>query len=210
MKEKIHYVIEAVLAVAVIILFILQFSGKKSDSTERFSESNASFGEAMPVAYINIDSIFSNYTYSTDLNEQFTRMYENSQANLTERMRKLQADAENFQRKIQTGTFLSEERAIAERDRIAKSDEEYRRLEQKLSQDLNNEQIRISEELRNAIITNLREFNIDKKFHIIYGKAGDNILYADDAYNITEEAIKYLNMKYAGSPQAAAAAGENK
>ena len=203
MKEKIHYVIEAALAVAVVILFIFQFSGNKSDSTESFSGSEVSFGEAMPMAYINVDSLMLNYTYSIDLNEQLMRKFENSQANLTERMRKLQADAEGFQRKVQTGSFLSQERAEAERDRIVKSEEEYRRLEQKLSQDFNDEQVRMNEELRNTIITNLREFNKDKKYHIVYGKLNDNILYADEAYNITEDVIKFLNMKYAGSPQVA-------
>ena len=206
MKEKIHYVIEAALAVAVIILFIFQFSGNKHDSTGSISGGEVSFGEAMPMAYINVDSLMLNYTYSIDLNEQLMRKFENSQANLTERMRKLQADAEGFQRKVQTGSFLSQERAEAERDRIVKSEEDYRRLEQKLSQDFNDEQLRVNEELRNSIITNLREFNKDKKYHIVYGKMNDNILYADEAYNITDEVIKFLNMKYAASP----AVGESK
>ena len=201
MKEKIHYVIEAVLIVAVIILFVFQFSGNKNYSTGNTSVgSEVSFGEAMPIAYINVDSLIENYTYSTDLNEQLTRMYENSQATLVERGRKLQTEMENFRSKAQTGSFLSQERAELEEARIIKLREEFQNLEQKLTQDFNNEQIRVNTEIRNTIITNLREFNKDKKFHVIYGKMGDNILYADEAYNITDEAIKFLNMKYVASP----------
>ena len=200
MKEKIHYVIEAVLAVAVIILFVFQFSGNKNDSTEKVPIGEVSFTESMPMAYISIDSLWMNYTYSIDLNDQLMRKYENSQANLTERMRKLQADYENFQRKVQTGSFLSEERAIQERDRLTKSHEDLQILEQKLAQEFSDEQGRTNEELRNMIITNLREYNKDKKYHIIYGKLSDNILYADEVYNITDEVVKFLNMKYAASP----------
>ena len=202
MKEKIHYVIEAVLAVAVIILFVFQFSGNKNDSTGNTSEGgDVSFGEYMPMAYIDVDSLIQNYTYSIDLNEQLMRKYENSQATLTERGRKLQVEMENFQRKVQTGTFASQERAESERDRIVKMEEDYQMLQQKLAQDFNNEQVRVNTEIRNTIITNLRDFNKDNKFQVIYGKMGDNILYANEAYNITNESIKFLNMKYAASPQ---------
>ena len=201
MKEKIHYVIEAALAVAVIILFVFQFSGNKNVSTGNTpGGGEVSFGEAMPISYIDIDSLIENYTYWIDLNEQLMRKYENSQATLAERGRKFQADYESFQRKVQTGAYLSEERAVQDRDRILKSQEELQLLEQKLTQDINDEQVRVNREIRNTIITNLREFNKDKNFHIIYGKTGDNILYADETYNITDEAIKFLNMKYAGSP----------
>ena len=200
MKEKIHYAIEAVLAVAVIILFVFQFSGDKEPASVTVSNSGTTFGDVIPMAYVDVDSLTANYTYSIDLNEQLMKKYENSQANLTERMRKLEADAESFQRKVQTGSFLSEERAIAERDRIVRSEADLQNLQQKLAREFDEERFRIVEELRNTIVANLRELNKDKKYHIVYGKMNDNILYADDAYNITAEVVNFLNMKYATSP----------
>ena len=200
MKEKIHYVIEAVLAVAVIILFVFQFSGDKKPATANVSESEISFGDVMPVAYIDIDSLMSNYTFSIDLNELLMKKYENSQAVLTERARKLQADAENFQRKLQTGSFLSEERAIQDRDRLMKAEEDYRAYEQKLALEFEEERLNVNEELRKAVISILSEFNKENKYHIIYGRKNDNILYANDSYNVTAEAIKFFNMKYMASP----------
>ena len=200
MKEKIHYVIEAVLVVAVVILFVFQFSDNKKPVDTVVPESESMSKSAVTMAYIDIDSLMTNYTYSVDLNEQLMKKSENTRATLTVKARKLEADAQDFQRKAQTGSFLSEERMMSERDRIMKSEEDYRTLEQKLAHEFTEEQIRISEELRNTIVANLREYNKDKKYLIIHGKMNDNILYGDESCNITAEVISFLNMKYAASP----------
>ena len=206
MKEKVHYAIEAILAVAIIILFVFQFSDNKKSSGANtvVSENRETSGEIMPMAYIDIDSLMSNYTYSIDLNEQIAKRVENSRANLTERIRKLQAEAAEFQRKYETNSFLSQERAIAEQERLMKKQEDLQALELKMSQELGEEEMRLGEELRNTIISQLREYNKGKGYHIVYGKKNDNILYADDAYNITAEVIEFLNRQHAASPAARA------
>lgn len=202
MKEKVHYVIEAVLAVAVVILFILQFSGGKKSITTAASvtEGESASESAMPIAFIDVDSLMSNYTYSIDLNEQNTKKVENSRAILTEKLRKLQVDATDFQRKAETGAFLSRERMEAEQQRLMKRDQELQELQAQMSQELGEEQLRMNEELRKMVITQLTEFNKGKGYHIVYGKMNDNILYADEAYNITKEVIDFLNRQYASSP----------
>ncbi len=205
MKEKVHYVIEAVLVVAVIILFILQFSdGKKSvvDDNASVVEDGSVSKHSMLVAFVDVDSLISSYTYSIDLNEQITRKFENSRASLTEKLRKLQAEAADFQRKAETGAFLSPERMESEQQRLMKKDQELQELQAQMSQELGEEQLRINEELRNTIVSQLREYNKEKGYNIIYGKKNDNILYADDAYNITREVIDYLNRQRASSPAA--------
>jgi lipoprotein len=44
----------------------------------------------------------------------------------------------------------------------------------------------------------LKEYNKDKKYSIILAKSGDNILYADPAYNITDDVVKGMNQAYKG------------
>jgi outer membrane protein len=203
MKEKIHYVIEAALGIAVIILFVLFFSNnRKTDFSGTHSlDSSLITAGSMPMAYIDVDSLMQNYQYSIDLNEQITRKYENSRANLTEKLRRLQSEAADFQRKIETGSFLSQERAQSEQQRLVKKQEELQQLEVQLSQELGEEQMRLNEELRKTIISQLKEFNRNKGYHVVYGKINDNILYADDAYNITNEVIGFLNKNYTAAPE---------
>ena len=202
MKEKIHYVIEAVLIIAVIVLFVFQFSGNKKSSNDgsNSTDSKASSESVMPVAYIDIDSLMQSYTYSIDLNEQLAKKLENSNANYTEKVRKLQADAAEFQRKYETNSFLSQERAQAEHDLIMKKQEELRTLEANLAQEFEEERFRMSEELRLTIIAQLLEYNKSKGYQIIYGKRNDNILFAAESFNITAEVIEFLNKQYTASP----------
>ena len=201
MKEKIHYAIEAVLAVAVIILFALQFSGDKKTSkpTMVISDEGGTSG-FMLIAYIDLDSLMSTYTYSIDLNEQLVKKYENSNASLTERYRKLQTEVNDYQRKLETGSFLSRERAEAEQQRLTRKHEELEQLKVQYSQEIEEERFRSNGVLRTTIQELLQEYNKDRGYHIIYGRLNDNIMYADDAYNITAEVIEFFNRRYASSP----------
>jgi outer membrane protein len=46
----------------------------------------------------------------------------------------------------------------------------------------------------------LEEFGKEKKVHLIFGIQGNgNIMYADDAYNFTQEAVQFANSKYEGN-----------
>ena len=202
MKEKLHYAIEAVLVIAVIILFVLQFSNtrKSSNSGSAISEGKEASGDFMPVAYIDIDSLLLNYTYAIDLNEQMVKKRENATANLVEKGRKFEVEAADFQRKYETNAFISPERAKSEYDRIMKKQEDLQNLKTQLDQELFNENMRVNEEIRRTIITQLREYNKDNNYQIIYGKMNDNILYSDEAYNITSVVIEFLNKQYAVSP----------
>ena len=202
MKEKIHYVIEAALAIAVVVLFVLQFSDHKKPAIVNavVTDSILAPGGAMPIAYIDVDSLMSDYTYSIDLNEQMTKKYENSRANLTEKLRKLQSEVTDFQRKVETGAFISRERAESEQQRLMKRDQDLQTLQAEMSQELGEEQLRMNEELRKTIITQLLEYNKGKGYQMIYGKMNDNILYANETYNITREVIDFLNRRYSASP----------
>ena len=67
--KNINYVINGVLAVAVVILYIMQFSGKKESSVTRTFASAGDTTALLPIAYVNVDSLLLNYNYSKDLNE---------------------------------------------------------------------------------------------------------------------------------------------
>lgn len=199
MKEKIHYAIEAVLAVAVIILFVLQFTGNKniSGTNMTFTDMEGA-SEFMSIAYIDIDSLMTTYAYSMDLNEQIAKKIENSQATFTVRARQLQKEYDDFQRKIETNSFLSRERAEAEQKSIQKKAQDLDQYQAQLEQELALERFNVQQDLRNTLIVQLAEYNKDKKYHIIIGN-NDIILYSNKEYNITAEAIEYLNRRYASS-----------
>jgi outer membrane protein len=197
-------VVEGVLLIAVIILFVLVLPGKGGSTSTASTAGDDSdvVGKTLPIAYVDVDSLLQNYNYAIDLNEQMSKKYENSRANMTEKLRRLQAEGAEFQRKYETNAFLSRERAEAEQQRLLKKQEELQKLEAELTKELADEQTRMNEDLRQTIITQLRQYNKDKHYHIIYGKINENIIYAENAYNITAEVIDYLNRQHAVSPLA--------
>ena len=71
-------------------------------------------------------------------------------------------------------------------------------LQQRLQNELLTEQSKYSKVLHDSIANYLARYNKDKKYSIIFSKSGDNLLYADKAYDITKEVISGLNKAYKG------------
>ena len=71
-------------------------------------------------------------------------------------------------------------------------------LQQRLGNEFNAEQEKYNKALHDSIDHFLAVYNKDKKYSIILSKSGDNLLYADKAYDITDEIIAGLNKAYKG------------
>ena len=68
---------------------------------------------------------------------------------------------------------------------------------QKLSSDVKQQ---INSQAWERLNAYLEEFGKQKNVHLIFGIQGNgNIMYADDAYDFTNEAIQYANTKYEGN-----------
>ena len=106
--KNINYVINGVLAVAVVILFIMQFSDKKESTvTKTFAAGESDSLSLLPIAYVNVDSLLLNYNYFKDLNEQLMKKEENSRANVNQQARNLQTEVQEFYRKVENNAFNS-------------------------------------------------------------------------------------------------------
>ena len=195
--RNINYVINGVLAVAVVILYVMQFSDKKESGVTRTFASAEDATAFLPIAYVNVDSLLLNYNYSKDLNEIILKKQENSRANITQKARSLESEMKDFQRKIENNAFLTRERAEQEQQRLLKKQEELQNLDNQLAQELMQEQQKMNEQLRDTIVSQLRAFNQDKGFQVIFSNTvGDNILLAGDTYDITAELLEFLNRNY--------------
>jgi len=201
MREKIHYAIEAALALAVIVLFVFHFTAdKKSPETNMTFINEESETEIMKVAFIDTDSLLYNYSYAIDLNEQLMKYIESSQAKITAEERKWMAEAQDYQLKLENHSFLAPERQQMAEQSLMKKREDLQKMAEELNQEFSQRQFKMNETITNTIITQLKEYNKSKGYHFIYGKTADNILYANEIYNITSEVIDYLNKHYAANP----------
>ena len=144
--------------------------------------------EGMKIAYVEVDSI---KDYSLILQKKG----QNIQNTLEAKQRQLQAAAANFQQKVQQNAY-TQEQAQSIGAGLQKQQNDLQVLNQRLSNEFQVETEKYNKALRDSIQHFLAEYNKDKKYALILSKAGDNILYANESYNITKDVIAGLNKAY--------------
>ena len=150
----------------------------------------------LKIAYVDIDTLLTNYDLWIELNEEMIRKEENVRATLNEKAKKLQADYEEFERKLNNNAFATRERAEAEQNRILKQREDLEILQERLTNELAIENNKNSLLFRDSINAYVRDYNKTHGYNIILSRLGDNILYIDNAMNITQEITDGLNARH--------------
>jgi len=195
--KQLSTVLNGILLLAVIILYALHFSGKKEAVVEASDQAVQADGVIYPVAFINTDSLLLNYNFAKEVNDQLMSKEEASRADYAEKAKIFQQDAVDFQRKVQTNAFLSQDRFNKERDRLAKAEQDLQILNQRLSSELMQEQDKLNRQLRDTLDSYLKEFAKDKPYKVILSNTmGDNVLYGSDGVDITQEITDALNARH--------------
>ena len=109
----------------------------------------------------------------------------------------------NFQQKLNNNGFQSREQAASVQNAIQRQQNDLQQLQARLESELANETAKFNEALRDSLNNFLKAYNKDKKYDIILSKAGDNILFADKKFDITQDIINGLNKRYKPSAKKA-------
>lgn len=198
--KKTSIILKGCLVLAIGLIFA-QCSNKDNKAANNSAAVSGVQGSTnMKIAYVEIDSLLTKYNFWNDLNEMMIQKEENIRTTLNERAKSLDADAKEFQRKLENNGFATRERAEQEQMRLYKQQQDLQALQQKLSDELAAENQKNSLQLRDSINSFLKIFNKDKGYDLIISNSGfDNLLYANPAYNITNEIIEGLNSRYTPS-----------
>ena len=151
----------------------------------------------MKIAYVEVDSIMSQYKFCKEYSLILQKKGQNIQNTLAQKQQALQAAAANFQQKVQQNAYTREQ-AEGVNASLQKQSNDLQMLNQRLSAEFQNETEQFNKALRDSIQHYLASYNKDKKYSIIFSKQGDNLLYADKAYDITNDIIAGLNKAYKG------------
>lgn len=150
----------------------------------------------LKIAYVDIDTLLTNYKLWIELNEEMIRKEENIRTTLNEKAKDLQADFEEFERKLNNNGFVTRERAESEQNRILKKRQDLEQLQERLSNELAIENNKNNVLFRDSINAFINDYNKVKGYNVILSRIGDNILYIDSDMNITQEIIDGLNARY--------------
>ena len=145
------------------------------------------------IAYVEVDSIMSQYKFCKDYSLILQKKGQN-----------IQNAAANFQQKVQQNAYTREQ-AEAIQAGLQRQNNDLQALNQRLSTEFQAETDKYNKALRDSIQHFLTSYNKDKKYTLILSKAGDNLLYADKALDITNDVIAGLNKAYKPTAETKAA-----
>ncbi len=193
--KKMRNLIMGLAALSCIMMFAQCAGNQNGQTTE--GTATPSVVSDMKVAYVEIDTLLSKYNFCIDLNEAMVKKSENVRLQLNQKAQDLQKQQQEFQTKYQNNAFLSAERAQQEYNRINKLSEDLQTLSDKLQSELAAESEKNNLQLQDSIKNFLKEYNKAKGFTLIISNTGmDNLLYADQALDITQEVLDGLNARY--------------
>lgn len=186
-------VVSVVLFVAVAVLYVLHFTGS-SDANQTGKVEPVVGNGSTKIAYIKADSVILNYALSQDLHDEFTKKQEAYTTEYAGKRQTFEKEAAAFQEKLQRGGFLTEQRAVQERDRLMGKEQEIVKLDQELSTKLSEIQQENNKKILDAVMAYLEEYNEQAGYDYIL--TGASVLIGDEATNITSRVLAELNARY--------------
>jgi len=187
-------ILNAVLLVAVAVLFYLHFSSTKpakKEATVAGAKVEAASNDNFRVGYFEWDSVENNIGLFKQIQEELKQKDE-SFANAKMRMR------QEYQNKINSYSQkqLSQTESEAATQEIKNLEKRISNDMQRMDQEMQELQMRKTNEVRLKIEEFLKEYNKDKGFSYILAYEPNIIFYKDTNYNITADLIRGLNEKF--------------
>ncbi len=183
----------AIVSIMTLTITSCNQSQSKMDDTSASGKTGPT--STMRIAYVEVDSIMSQYKFCKDYSLILQKKGQNIQNTLAGKQQQLQNAAANFQQKVQQNAYTREQ-AEAIQAGLQRQNNDLQVLNQRLSTEFQNETDKYNKALRDSIQHFLALYNKDKKYTLILSKAGDNLLYADKALDITNDVIAGLNKAY--------------
>lgn len=196
-------VFNVVLLLGIIALFVLHFTadlpeGGTAQQTDGdiASRDTASSIISERIAVVKLDTLLLEYKLAQDLNEDLLQRQKNAEAQFQQKMVKFETDYKSFQRKMETGSFLSQASMDAQQQDLLKQQQDLQVLQESLTMQLAQDQEQMTQRLYDSVILNIELINKDRFVLILGDAVGTNVLYSNDAMDITNEVLFFLNSRY--------------
>lgn len=194
-----NIVTQAVLAAAVIVLFVLHFSGKQEPRAgeEQVDLSGLPVPSDITIAYFNMDSVMSQW----DLYYQYQQELQNRQTELesdfSSRTQSFQKSVEDAQYKMQRGLVTRSE-AEQLQQQLASQEQNLLNLQNRYSMELQEEGLVRNRNMIDMIERYVAELSRERGYSYVFSyQFGGNVIYGAKPFNITEDVVRGLNQKYA-------------
>lgn len=194
--KKVNLTLNIVLLLAVAVLYVLHFTGNKTDNTVSSEESRITAGSG-DIVYINLDTLVNQYDMYNDLRTELESKVSAIDNDLNKKGRALENDVKSFEDKMQKG-LLTYSQAESMRNDLMTRDQELRNLSQQKQMELANEESVMYNRVMDAIKTYVDNYNKEKQYSLILTTtaATNSVINGEQGRNITNEIINGLNQEY--------------
>ncbi len=201
--KNLSLVFNGVLTVAVIVLFVLHFSGDKDEATEHDNDSSElavvqPAGE-FKVAYVLIDSLLANYSLAQELTVELLRNKSNLENELSTKGQTLEKKIAEFQNQVQKRLITTLDAQQKEKQ-LTEEQQVFINLQNDMQNRLMQEEQVMNQLVYETVIDFVDRYNENKEFKVIISQtSGGVLLYAETYMNITNEVLEGLNTEHLAS-----------
>ena len=185
-------------------------NNKNENEAAEVAENPEETVTGLKVAYVEVDSLMSQYQFCKDYTLLLNKKGENAANTLQQKQRTLQQHAAALQKKYESNGFTTRDELERAQNQLNKEQQDLAELDQRLTNELAMENAKLNEELRDSIQAFLKVYNKAKKFDYILSRQGDNILFANKKFDITNEVVAGLNKRYKAKPEVKKATNDDK
>jgi outer membrane protein len=188
--KNISLILNIVLLIAVAVLYYLHFSGNKTVSTS----SDSNIPSDIRIAYVNSDSIAKHYDFLKETRNIMEAKTKRMDQDFQKRAEGLQNEFTAYQRNVNNMT-LGQVKATEED--LAKKQQNLQMYQQRLNQEVMQDEARINKELYDKVTAYLDVYAKEKGIQVIikYDPTSD-VLHASSALDVTQDVINGLNATY--------------
>jgi outer membrane protein len=197
--KNLSLALNLVLFILVGVLFYLHFSSKKQNgAVPQIIKTDGKSVTVPQIAYIDIDSFQTHYDYFKTGKAKLEARQKSMEAELQRSMSSFQAEYNALVQKAQT---MTEEEGMAAQQKLAEKQQKIEERKESMDMQFMKETQDFNVELQERIIAFLKKYNANGAYTYIlpYSKESINLLYVNDAYNITNDVLKGMNEEYAAS-----------
>lgn len=179
------------------ILFYFHFSEKRKVNTSTPRSSEKIQNSDFRIAYFDIDSLQNHFGYFKKVSSEM-KARENA---MTVELRTLE---NSYQKKIrewqEKGANMSQAEGETAQREYAQMQQRYQKRQMDLEQELQKQKVDLMTDLRKKVEDYLKEYNKDKGYaYILSYEPGFMLYYKDTLYDVTNDVVNGLNVKYKGN-----------
>jgi outer membrane protein len=190
-----HTIITVLLALAIVVLFYLQFSNTNNDSLNKvFDNPQEQTPGDLKIVYVNTDSLWDKYEFISQLKEELGAEKLKLEGQYNAEVKKFEKEYIAFQNQIQ---YLSIPDAQSKEAELMEKQQYIMQMQERLNMNFMQYEQEKNIEIQEKITSFLDGYAKQNNYQLVFGYGfGGNVLFAANSLDVTNDVLTLLNQQY--------------